>query len=294
MERDKLRCSASREVCHRGFVEAPRCSCRLTSCTTEADVIAIEYERENSRDEMSDVPRLAATAHGSVARQNSGIPASDVSGVAAMLGDSEMLPDGETREKRRRRNAGRQAVEWAVLIVGAVVLALVIRGTLIQAFYIPSESMEPTLHGCSGCNNNDRILVNKLSYKFHDVNRGDIVVFTTPPAETNSNIKDLVKRVVALPGETIETRNDAIYITKPGRNEAQQLDEPYINPACKTSGAPYNNNLTKQTVPAGMYFVMGDNRCQSHDSRYFGPIKADTIVGRAFVRIWPLSRFKFL
>lgn len=223
-----------------------------------------------------------------------GVAVDDVDAVAALLDESEMLPDGETLGKRKRRNATRQAIEWLILIVGAVILAFVIRGTLIQAFYIPSESMEPTLHGCSGCNNNDRILVNKLSYKFHDVNRGDIVVFTSPPSEKNSNIKDLVKRVVALPGETIETRNDVIYITKPGETEAKQLEEPYVNPECKKQGSPVNNNVTKQTIPAGQYFVMGDNRCQSHDSRFFGPIKGSSIVGRAFVRIWPLSRFKFL
>ncbi len=203
----------------------------------------------------------------------------------------EILPDGATKERRKRTNATRQSIEWALLIVGAIVLALVIRGTLVQAFYIPSESMEPTLHGCSGCNNNDRILVNKLAFKFHDVHRGDIVVFTSPPAEANSNIKDLVKRVIALPGETIEARNNAIYITRVGQKDAQKLDEPYVNPAC---GERIADNLTTKTIPPGYYFVMGDNRCASHDSRFFGPIKGSSIVGRAFVRIWPLSRFKFL
>ncbi len=215
-------------------------------------------------------------------------PATD---FPAPADSSEILPNEATKGRRKRSNATRQTIEWGLLIVGAIVLALVIRGTLVQAFYIPSESMEPTLHGCRGCHN-DRILVNKLAYKFHDVHRGDIVVFTKPPKET-ANINDLVKRVIALPGETIEARDDAIYITRVGQSEAQKLDEPYVNKTCVDSHQ-VANNLTKTTLQPGYYFVMGDNRCQSQDSRVFGPIAGKTIVGRAFVRIWPLSRFKFL
>lgn len=210
-----------------------------------------------------------------------------------MTDPTEILPDDATLERRKRSNASKLALEWFVLIVGAILLAVVIRGTLVQAFYIPSESMEPTLHGCTNCNNNDRILVNKISYKLHDVNRGDIVVFSSPPAEADSNIKDLVKRVIALPGETIEARNDSIYITRVGQTEAERLEEPYVNKPCVDS-KQVADNLTKQKIPPGHYFVMGDNRCHSSDSRVFGPIDGDTIVGRAFVRIWPISRFKFL
>ena len=218
-------------------------------------------------------------------------PVDDLFVDAGVVTDGEILPDTATKGRRKRSNATRQVIEWSVLIVAAVLLALVIRGTLVQAFYIPSESMEPTLHGCQACNNNDRILVNKLSYKVGDPERGDIVVFHSPPAETNSNIKDLVKRVIGLPGETIEVRNNAIYITKVGDSEPQQLNEPYVNPACKDHVA---DNLTTQTLQPGYYFMMGDNRCASSDSRVFGPVKGSTFVGRAVVRIWPMSRFKIL
>lgn len=212
--------------------------------------------------------------------------------VPAGTEDEEMLPDTKSRGRRKRTNSARQAVEWVLLVLGAVALALVIRGTLFQAFYIPSPSMEPTLHGCTGCDN-DRILVNKLSYKLHSINRGDIVVFSTPPGEEDNAVKDLVKRVIALPGETIESRGDRVWITQVGRTQAQQLDEPYVNKNCVASHQ-VAQNLHKTTIPAGYYFVMGDNRCESHDSRAFGAIKGSTIVGRAFVRIWPPSRFKFL
>ncbi len=219
------------------------------------------------------------------------LPFDSATGAGATVAThGEILPDVATKGRRKRSNATRQAIEWGLLIVGAVLLALVIRGTLVQAFYIPSESMEPTLHGCMNCNNNDRILVNKLAYKFGDPERGDIVVFKSPPGETNSNIKDLVKRVIALPGEKIEARNNAIYITKAGETEPQKLEEPYINPACKDRVG----SLTAQTLPPGHYFMMGDNRCASSDSRVFGPVKRSSFVGRAFVRIWPISRFKIL
>ena len=207
--------------------------------------------------------------------------------------DGEILADLWSRSQRRRKNTARQLIEWLLLVLGAVGLAMVIRGTLFQAFYIPSPSMEPTLHGCTGCDN-DRILVNKLSYRLHSINRGDIVVFSTPPGEEDSSaIKDLVKRVIGLPGEKIEERNDRVWITPVGKTKAQELIEPYVNPVCV---AQHNvaQGLDTQTIPPGYYFVMGDNRCASHDSRAFGPIKGSSIVGRAFVRIWPPSRFKLL
>ncbi len=195
----------------------------------------------------------------------------------------ELLPDAHTRRRRKRSNGSKLLIEWIVLIVAALTIALLIKTFLFQAFVIPSESMEPTLHGCTGCSN-DRILVNKLSYRLHDVNRGDIVVFAAPPGFDNGGIKDFVKRVIGLPGETIETRNDQVFI------DGKPLEEPYINPDCTDRGGA----IERQEIPVGHVYVMGDNRCSSSDSRKFGTIDTDTIVGRAFVRIWPLSRFKFL
>lgn len=200
--------------------------------------------------------------------------------------EPELLPDPDTRRKRKATNSSKLAVEWAILIVAALTIALLIKTFLFQAFVIPSPSMTPTLCGGVDCGTNDRILVNKLSYKLHDVNRGDIVVFATPPGMEQEGVKDFVKRVIGLPGERIEARDAQIYI------DGRPLQEPYVNPACPNPVS--GETLTTQTIPPDHVFVMGDNRCASKDSRVFGPIPVDTIVGRAFVRIWPLGRFKFL
>ena len=184
-------------------------------------------------------------------------------------------------------------LEWGGVIIGALLVAFVIRAVLFQAFYIPSESMESTLQV------KDRILVNKLSYKLHDVHRGDIVVFEKPPGET-SKINDLIKRVIALPGETIEQQGNALYID---RGEGpQKLTEGYIkdlgdigqNIGWVQGCANPSTETTKCTIPEGHVWVMGDNRGHSHDSRVFGPIDEDLIVGRAFVKVWPLNKIGFL
>jgi len=171
------------------------------------------------------------------------------------------------------RHANRRAaIEWAIVIVGAVVVALVIKTFLLQAFYIPSSSMEPTLHV------GDRVLVNKLSYHLHDIHRGDIVVFERPPKATAGDIEDLIKRVIALPGETVEAREGKVFVN------GDPLVEPYLPADTSTP------SFSLQTVPEGDIFVLGDNRQNSQASNVFGPIDEDLIVGRAFVRIWPLSR----
>ena len=180
--------------------------------------------------------------------------------------------DRRTYEDRRSDRI-RSAVEWVAVIVGALVVALVVKTFLFQAFYIPSESMEPTLDV------GDRVLVNKLSYDLHDVNRGDIVVFEVPPDQVGPDgIKDLIKRVVALPGEVIESRDGLVFV------DGQPLDEPYI-PDDGPTGPP----IDRQTVPEDHVFVMGDNRDNSADSRARGPIPVDAIVGRAFLLVWPLG-----
>ena len=176
----------------------------------------------------------------------------------------------------------RLAIEWTVLIVAALVIAFLIKTFLFQAFYIPSESMVPTLKV------GDRVLVNKLSYDLHDVHRGDIIVFKAPPEAQAGNIKDLVKRVVGLPGDFVEARDDSgavcdtesvkmchVYVND------RRLDEPYL-PAGTTTV-----NMPRTKVPAGHLFMMGDNRTASRDSRYFGTIQESAVIGRVFVRIWP-------
>jgi len=172
--------------------------------------------------------------------------------------------------KSAEQHSVRNLVEWVGIVVGALVVALVVKTFLIQAFFIPSLSMYPTL------DKGDRVLVNKLSYKVHDVHRGDLVVFERPPGQPASTIKDLIKRVVGLPGDQIEARSGVVYIN------GHRLSEPYLVDGVTT------DNLPLMTVPKGDVFVMGDNRGDSADSRVFGPIDEDSIVGRAFIRVWPI------
>jgi signal peptidase I len=181
-------------------------------------------------------------------------------------------PPSPPKPRRGGGSSSRAIIEWVVIIVAALTVAIVVKTFLIQAFFIPSGSMEPTLKP------GDRVLVNKLSYKLHDVHRGDIVVFKRPPSEADDpTIKDLIKRVIGLPGDRIEGRAGVVYIN------GQPLKEPYL------PGGTTTSSLQLQTVPAGQYFVMGDNRGNSKDSRFIGTIPKNLIVGRAFVRVWPLS-----
>jgi signal peptidase I len=187
---------------------------------------------------------------------------------------------------RRARSATMKAVrEWTLVIAGALAIALIVRAFLIAAFYIPSESMVPTLE------KGDRVLVNKLSYKLHDIGRGDVVVFERPDSgpnpckpdyvwSKNSDIKDLIKRVIGLPGDKVEARDGKMFVND------QQLVEPYLKVTTASFGPV--------TVPAGCVFVMGDNRPFSQDSRFFGAIPEKVIVGRAFVRVWPVSHLGWL
>jgi signal peptidase I len=171
----------------------------------------------------------------------------------------------------------RNLVEWVAIVVGALAVALLVKTFLIQAFFIPSLSMFPTL------DEGDRVLVNKLSYRLHDVHRGDLVVFERPEGQPESDIKDLIKRVIGLPGEMIEAREGVIYI------DGEELDESdYLVEGTTT------DNLPRQEIPDGHVFVMGDNRGDSADSRVFGPIDEDTIVGRAFVKVWPFTEISLL
>lgn len=181
------------------------------------------------------------------------------------------------RKGRDPRSITRTIVEWVLVIGGGIVIALVIEAFLIQAFYIPSASMVPTLEV------NDRVLVNKLSYRLHDVNHGDVVVFERPAGVTgDEGVKDLIKRVVAVGGDTLEARNGLVYLN------GERLDEDYL------PGGTVTDDLPPTEVPEGQVFVMGDNRGDSQDSRAFGPIPEDVIVGRAFIKVLPLSDIGWL
>jgi signal peptidase I len=195
-----------------------------------------------------------------------------------VVDDDDLLGESADADKSRKRM--RTIIEWLLVIGGALLVALLVRTFFIQAFWIPSQSMEPTLH------EGDRVLVNKLSYKLHDVHRGDIVVFKRPESAESANpdddIEDLIKRVVGLPGDKIKTVEGVVYI------DGEPLAEPYLPNGTKTM-MPDGSDMQEKVIPEGELFVMGDNRGNSQDSRWFGTIDDDLIVGRAFVRIYPLG-----
>ena len=171
------------------------------------------------------------------------------------------------------------AVEWLVVLVCALGLALLLKAFLVEVFIIPSGSMEPTLMV------DNRVVVYKLGYRLHDVNRGDVVVFDNPGP--GSGIDDLIKRVVALEGETFEIRDGRVYI------DGTRLEEPYLQageatfPKAPIPGCVNEADSLFCEVPEGNVLVLGDSREDSRDSRFFGPIDVDDVVGRAFMKIWP-------
>ncbi len=187
--------------------------------------------------------------------------------------------------------------EIGLLVVTALVIAVVVKTFVAQAFYIPSGSMLPQLQI------NDRVVVSKVSYRLHDPRRGDIVVFDAPggePKDTSPlperavrtviqsiglsppSTDEYIKRVVALPGERVEAHDGKVLV------DGQELVEPYLPPGVTTS------TFVAVVVPPETVFVLGDNRANSSDSRVFGPVPQSTVVGRAFARVWPLSHTSFL
>jgi len=186
----------------------------------------------------------------------------------------------------------KKAIEWLVVIVGALLVAFLIKTFLMQAYYIPSSSMTPALQV------GDRVLVNKLSYEFGEVSRGDLVVFKRTEVDTG-NKTDLIKRVIATEGEILEISGGEIFITEKGGKDRKLLVEPYLAEGVTTQGFAFEGLCPESEantclIPENFIFVMGDNRSGSRDSRYFGPVNTDDIVGRAFIRIWPLGSLKLL
>jgi signal peptidase I len=178
--------------------------------------------------------------------------------------------------------------ETLVVVVVALAAALLLRTFVVQTFYIPSGSMEPTLKI------GDRILVDKLAYHLHGVDRGNIVVFRRPADENCGGppVADLVKRVIGLPGETISLSKGHVLIDGKLLNEGWLPSSVQGTTFPGPSGTSYN--LAKPyVVPANHYFVMGDNRSDSCDSRYWGPIAKSLIVGKVDVRVWPITSFHF-
>ena len=185
------------------------------------------------------------------------------------------------------------------MVVVVLLAAALVRSFVAEAYYIPSASMEPELQV------DDRVVVSRLAYDLHAPRRGDVVVFEAPPgvlppgsapgnavaralsaAGSALGVVDdasvLIKRVIALPGETVEGRGGRVYI------DGYVLREPYLAPGTLTSDfGPYR-------IPAGTLWVMGDNRGDSEDSRVFGAIRRDVVIGRAIWRVWPPTRLSFL
>lgn len=214
------------------------------------------------------------------AQPSSSLPGSGPDGADG----TEQAPPPPATKRPAAKSSTRNMIEWAAVIFGAVLIAVVVRTFVLQTFWIPSPSMSPTLI------KDDRVLVNKLSYKFHDVNRGDVVVFERPPTEPPSEIKDLIKRVVGLPGDRVSIMDGKVHIN------GKVLDEPYVHglqtvlDSCPISYVPGIDTEAGYKVPEGDVLVLGDNRINSHDGRCFGPIDEDLIVGRAFFLMWPPDR----
>jgi signal peptidase I len=195
-----------------------------------------------------------------------------------------------TRATRGLPRGWRIAIDWVVTIVGAVAIVLAIKAWVVNPYRIPSSSMEPTLHcakpqpGCEA-HFSDRVLANRFIYHFRKPHRGDIIVFKTPPlAKQKCGAGGtFVKRLVALPGETWEEKNGFIYI------DGKKLIEPYVKADRRDTGTSY----PPRKVPEGMYFMMGDNRTQSCDSREWGPVPRKNLVGEVFAVYWPPNRIGF-
>jgi signal peptidase I len=184
---------------------------------------------------------------------------------------------------RRRKRWRRGLTETGVTLLAAALLAFLLRTYVVQTFWIPSASMVPTLSVY------DRLLVQKAFFSWHDVREGNIVVFTHPPLDQcgGEPAGDLIKRVIALPGQTIYSSGNSIYI------DGRRLAEPYL-PAHDPLGPPIASREHPYRVPPGEFYVLGDNRADSCDSRYWGPIQGSSIVGKAIVVIWHNSHPEFV
>jgi signal peptidase I len=207
--------------------------------------------------------------------------------LSSLSDDAATGESVRTDLNEKQRSQMRAVWEWVFVVVVAIGAAMFIRLFLFQQYYIDGPSMQTTLMP------QDRVLVNKMSYKLHDIHRGDVIVFDR--VTTSGGIvehDDLIKRVIALPGETIEIHECVVSI------DGKELPEPYLNDydvqqvnledRCRVP------ELEPIKVSEDHIFVMGDNRPQSFDSRMFGEIETELVVGRAFGLIWPLSDARWL
>jgi signal peptidase I len=189
----------------------------------------------------------------------------------------------------------RIAIDWAVTILGAVVIVLAIKAYVVNPYRIPSSSMEPTLHCArplSGCmaRFSDRVLANRFIYHFRDPQRGEIVVFKTPPraqiacthAAGGGGGDTFVKRLIGLPGDRWREQDGYIYIN------GAKLNEPYIEASRRDA-----QTIPEKTVPKDQYVMLGDNRSSSCDSRSWGTVPRKNLIGPVFATYWPPRRIGF-
>ena len=177
-------------------------------------------------------------------------------------------------------------------ILLSILLALGIRTFVAEARWIPTGSMEPTLHGSQNQWEADKIIVDKVSYKFSDPKRGDIVVFSPTKALQAEHFQDaFIKRVVALPGEKVQLKNGQVYINGKPLQEKQYLsqEQSTVLDVCTSSQQPPFLSQTR-TMPSDSYLVLGDNRNSSYDSRCWGVVPKENIIGKAVLRFWPLNQ----
>jgi signal peptidase I len=200
--------------------------------------------------------------------------------MADTTGDDEEIEPADPTSPTRKKRKHNGYLEWLIVIVVAMTSALVVRAFVVQQFAVDGTSMLSTLH------NGDRVLVNKLSYRLHDPRRGDVVVLKTIEGVAE---RDLIKRVVGLPGETISYQQCQLKV------DDKLVNEPYLDPnvVTPTSCGP---SFGPTVVAANHVFVMGDNRGGSKDSRddQVGQIAYGDLVGRAFVVIWPFGDWRWL
>jgi signal peptidase I len=186
-------------------------------------------------------------------------------------------------------------IDWVVTIVVAVGAVLAIKAWVVNPYRIPSSSMEPTLHCAepgAGCQArfSDRVLANRFIYHFRSPHRGEIVVFKTPPeaerCENGAGGETFVKRIIGLPGDVIRERSGTIFIN------GERLDEPYVLPSERDHGSGKWPN-DKPRLGPDEYFMMGDNRSQSCDSRQWGAVPRSNLIGPVFAVYWPPQRIGF-
>ncbi|MGI5940518.1 MAG: signal peptidase I [Thermoleophilia bacterium] len=188
-----------------------------------------------------------------------------------LLGKKEDITSREEKAAARggrRSRSSRWLLEVVIIVAAAFVLALLVQQFLIKPFAIPSPSMEPTLV------EGDRVLVNRLVYHFRSPERGDVIVFH-PPNYRGSD--PFIKRVVAVGGDTIAVHDGKLYVNKVAQDESF-IKEQLIQ-----------GDFPETRVPNGFVWAMGDNRNNSGDSRVFGPVSDDAIIGEAFAIYWPIG-----